>query len=156
MSDITAIAAFKDNYIWCLRQAELALIVDPGDATAVQQHLQQHQLKLAVILITHHHPDHTGGIQDLKQRWPDAVVYAPALEQDKIPYADVWLEDNQQIELANFNLSFQVMQLPGHTLVILPTIQRPFCFVVILYLTQVVVDCLRARQRRCGKVCHAF
>lgn len=116
MPDITAIAAFKDNYIWCLRQAKLALIVDPGDAAAVLLYLQQQQLNLAVILITHHHPDHTGGIKELKQRWPDAVVYAPALEQDKIPYADVWLQDKDQIELADFNLSFQVMQLPGHTL----------------------------------------
>ncbi len=116
MPDITAIAAFKDNYIWCLRQAKLALIVDPGDAAAVQLYLQQLQLNLAVILITHHHPDHTGGIKELKQLWPDAVVYAPALEQDKIPYADVWLHDNDQIGLADFNLSFQVMQLPGHTL----------------------------------------
>ena len=116
MSDITAIAAFKDNYIWCLRQAKLALIVDPGDAAVAQLYLQQLQLDLAVILITHHHPDHTGGIKELKQRWPDALVYAPALDQDKIPYDDVWLHDNDQIELAHFNLSFQVMQLPGHTL----------------------------------------
>lgn len=116
MPDITAIAAFKDNYIWCLRQAKLALIVDPGDATAVQQYLHQQQLVLAAILITHHHPDHTGGIKELKQLWPDAVVYAPASEQDKIPYADRWLQDNDQIELTQFNLTFQVMQLPGHTL----------------------------------------
>lgn len=116
MPDITAIAAFKDNYIWCLRQAKLALIVDPGDATVVQHYLQQQQLQLAVILITHHHPDHTGGIKELKQRWPDVRVYAPALEQDKIPYADVWLKDHDQVELVDFNLTFQVMQLPGHTL----------------------------------------
>jgi hydroxyacylglutathione hydrolase len=116
MPDITAIAAFKDNYIWCLRQAKLALIVDPGDATAVQQYLQQQQLQLAVILITHHHPDHTGGINELKQHWPDVMVYAPALEQQKIPYADLWLEDNDRVELSDFNLTFQVMQLPGHTL----------------------------------------
>jgi hydroxyacylglutathione hydrolase len=116
MPDITAIAAFKDNYIWCLRQAKLALIVDPGDATPVQQYLQQQQLQLAVILITHHHPDHTGGINELKQRWPDVMVYAPALEQQKIPYADLWLEDNDRVELSDFNLTFQVMQLPGHTL----------------------------------------
>ena len=116
MPDITAIAAFKDNYIWCLRQAKLALIVDPGDATVVQHYLQQQQLQLAVILITHHHPDHTGGIKELKQRWPDVRVYAPVLEQDKIPYADVWLKDQDQVELVDFNLTFQVMQLPGHTL----------------------------------------
>lgn len=116
MPDITAIAAFKDNYIWCLRQAELALIVDPGDADVVQRYLAQQQLKLAVILITHHHPDHTGGITELKRLWPEAVVYAPAFEQQKIPYADIWLQDNDLIELTEFDLSFQVMQLPGHTL----------------------------------------
>jgi hydroxyacylglutathione hydrolase len=116
MPDITAIAAFKDNYIWCLRQAKLALIVDPGDASAVMRYLEQQQLELDVILITHHHPDHTGGIAELKQQWPDVMVYAPAAEQHKIAYADQWLEDNDQVELAQFNLTFQVMQLPGHTL----------------------------------------
>lgn len=116
MPDITALAAFKDNYIWCLRQAELALIVDPGDASVVQHYLQHQQLQLAVILITHHHPDHTGGINALKQHWPDAIVYAPALEQQKIPYADIWLQDKDQIALPDFDLTFQVMQLPGHTL----------------------------------------
>ena len=116
MSDITAIAAFKDNYIWCLRQGQSALIVDPGDANAVQLYLQQQGLQLEVILITHHHPDHTGGIAELKRLWPDAMVYAPALEQHKIPYADRWLQDNDQLELSQFNLTFQVMQLPGHTL----------------------------------------
>lgn len=116
MPNITAIAAFKDNYIWCMRQAKLALIVDPGDAAAVQLYLQQQQLQLAVILITHHHPDHTGGIRELKQLWPEVVVYAPALEQDKIPYADVWLQDFDQIDLIDFALTFQVMQLPGHTI----------------------------------------
>lgn len=116
MQDISAIAAFKDNYIWCLRQEKLALIVDPGDAHVVIDDLEQRQSELAVILITHHHPDHTGGIAALKQHWPDATVYAPAAERDKIPFADQWLEDNDQIELTQFNLTFQIMQLPGHTL----------------------------------------
>jgi hydroxyacylglutathione hydrolase len=116
MSDITAIAAFKDNYIWCLRQAKSALIVDPGDANAVQHYLQEHELQLEVILITHHHPDHTGGIMELKRLWPRVMVYAPALEQDKIPYADQWLQDNDQLKLSQFDLTFQVLQLSGHTL----------------------------------------
>jgi hydroxyacylglutathione hydrolase len=116
MPDITALAAFKDNYIWCLRQANLALVVDPGDATVVQHYLQQHQLQLAVILITHHHSDHTAGIASLKQQWPQVKVYAPLAERDKIPDAELWLEDEQMLHLAEFGLTFQVMQLPGHTL----------------------------------------
>lgn len=116
MQDITAISAFKDNYIWCMRQDNLALLVDPGDATAAQQYLNQQQLQLAVILITHHHPDHTGGITELKRNWPEAIVYAPALEREKIPYADIWLHDNDSVELTHFDVTFEVLHLPGHTL----------------------------------------
>ncbi len=128
MRDITAIAAFKDNYIWCLRQAKLALVVDPGDAAVVQQYLQQHQLQLAVILITHHHPDHTWRHTGTKTTPAGCCSLCTGFQnKNKIPYADHWLKDNDQSGAANFNLTFKVMQLPGHTWVISPTIQRPFC-----------------------------
>ena len=63
---IHPIPAFTDNYIWAIRCGNQCLVVDPGDATPVLSYLEQTQVKLAGILITHHHADHTGGLNTLQ------------------------------------------------------------------------------------------
>ena len=55
-------SAFKDNYVWTLRNATHAAVVDPGEAQPVLDYLAREKLELAAILATHHHPDHVGGI----------------------------------------------------------------------------------------------
>ena len=62
------IPAFDDNYIWCIHDGDSALVVDPGDASPVLQYLKQENLFLKGILVTHHHADHVGGVQDLLQK----------------------------------------------------------------------------------------
>lgn len=118
MLQITPISAFEDNYIWCLcvpGQPE-CIVVDPGDARAVQNYLQQHQKNLTAILITHHHADHTGGIAELKQQWPQLRVIGPAAEQHRIPQLTEQVIDHQQVNLPELNCSFRVIAVPGHTL----------------------------------------
>ena len=53
----TAIPAFRDNYIWAIRQEDRCVVVDPGDAAPVEQFLKENGLRLTSILVTHHHPD---------------------------------------------------------------------------------------------------
>jgi len=114
MQQPLALPAFKDNYIWCLRQEQAALVVDPGDAKVVQSYLQQHQLELEVILITHHHWDHTDGIAELKALYPNAVVYGPAAEAEKIGQLDRRLTDGDGISW--YGQQFDIIAVPGHTL----------------------------------------
>lgn len=118
MLQITPISAFEDNYIWCLCLPDRpeCIIVDPGDASVVQNYLQQHQKKLTAILITHHHPDHTGGIAELKQQWPQVRVIGPAAEHHRISHLTEQVSDHQQVILPEFNCSFRVIAVPGHTL----------------------------------------
>src|SRR2546429_644480 len=56
--DVVPVKAFKDNYVWTLRNASHAAVVDPGEARPVLDYLASQNLKLAAILATHHHPDH--------------------------------------------------------------------------------------------------
>ena len=63
--EVVPLRAFKDNYIWTLRNSHYAAVVDPGDAQPVLDYLQRERLELCAILATHHHPDHVGGIADL-------------------------------------------------------------------------------------------
>lgn len=108
-----AIPAFNDNYIWLLHNHQYAAVVDPGDAAPVLETLQKLGLSLDAILITHHHHDHVGGIALLKQQFPHATVYGPALES--IPQRDQALRQDDVLELTRLGLTLTVLDLPGHT-----------------------------------------
>lgn len=113
MLHVTGIPAFQDNYIWLLRrpgEARVA-VVDPGDAAPVFAHLQQHQLVLDSILVTHHHADHIGGVAALKAA-THATVYGPAM--DRIAACDVALGGGESITLPALALTLQVLAVPGH------------------------------------------
>jgi hydroxyacylglutathione hydrolase len=99
MIQISALPAFTDNYIWLLQDQpnKRCAVVDPGDAAPVLAWLQQHpEWTLSDILVTHHHHDHVGGVEQLKSV-SGATVYGPANE--KIPARDVALQDNDRINV---------------------------------------------------------
>ncbi|ANY88411.1 MULTISPECIES: hydroxyacylglutathione hydrolase [Pseudomonas] len=114
MIQIDALPAFSDNYIWLLQDTakRRCAVVDPGDATPVQAWLAAHPgWVLEDILITHHHHDHVGGVEALKQA-TGARVCGPAKE--RIPARDVALGDGDQVQV--LGLDFEIIAVPGHTL----------------------------------------
>jgi hydroxyacylglutathione hydrolase len=102
--------AFQDNYLWFLHDGKRALVVDPGDAQPVMSALQQHGLRLEAILVTHHHPDHVGGVDALRDA-TGAKVWGPARET--IPEPLTRLVEGDTIEA--LGLQFRVIDVPGHT-----------------------------------------
>jgi hydroxyacylglutathione hydrolase len=113
MLQIVPIPAFQDNYIWLLHHHGHAVVVDPGDAVPVIQFLQRHLLHLDAILITHHHSDHIDGVEQLLNIHA-ATVYAP--EKEQYNFQHIQVNASSQIHFSNLNLSFQVIEVPGHTL----------------------------------------
>lgn len=115
MLEIIPLEAFDDNYIWLLKKSgeSSCSVVDPGDETPVLEYLEQHGLELEAILVTHRHGDHTGGIADLKKRWPNATVYGPAHEI--IARVDNPVSDGDVIRLSSLGVEIEVMEVPGHT-----------------------------------------
>lgn len=106
-----ALPAFRDNYIWALACEGLALVVDPGDAAVVTPWLEREGLRLAFILVTHHHADHTGGVATLK-----ATHGARVLGPDEgIEHLDQVLAGGESLRLEPFGQA-QVLAVPGHTL----------------------------------------
>jgi len=115
MLNIRSILAFDDNYIWLLQsggQPQVA-VVDPGDETPVLELLKAESLELVSILLTHKHGDHTGGVDDLLEVWPNAVVYGPANEPIKSITQRV--SGGDRIKLDGLGAEFEVMDVPGHT-----------------------------------------
>ncbi|MBN4053727.1 hydroxyacylglutathione hydrolase [Haliea sp. AH-315-K21] len=113
MLEIYPIKAFSDNYLWLFKQSDSidACIVDPGDAFPVLAYLKQEKLNLTAILLTHHHPDHVGGVNELLKHY-DVPVYGP--ESSAIPTVTQALHEGDSIVAGNTR--FAVLEIPGHTL----------------------------------------
>lgn len=116
---VSMIKAFSDNYIWAIssNDSNKLAIVDPGDANVCIEFIEQQNLQLSNILITHHHADHVGGINKLveycKNKQWSLTVYGP--ENESIPHCDVTLNESQTVKLADLGFEFTVIDLPGHT-----------------------------------------
>ena len=86
--------------------------IDAPEAAPVEAALQATGWKLTDILVTHHHRDHTGGIQALKDKYKCRVV-APAAEAEKIPAVDQTVREGDKIRVGG--LEGRVIETPGHT-----------------------------------------
>jgi hydroxyacylglutathione hydrolase len=110
---ILTVPAFDDNYLWIVHNGSNALVVDPGDGSAIVQALQKHQLNLKAILLTHHHADHIGGVPHLLTHY-DVPVYGP--KNDGIACITQALGDGDPLQIDGLPISLQVIAVPGHTL----------------------------------------
>jgi len=108
--ELIALPAFEDNYLWLLHDGTQALVVDPGAAPPVADALRRLGLRLAAILVTHHHGDHTGGVAALREA-TGARVFGPARERIPEPFTPLTGGDRA---LA-LGIAFRVIDVPGHT-----------------------------------------
>jgi hydroxyacylglutathione hydrolase len=102
--NVYPIKALKDNYIWAIVNSDKnCVIVDPGEALPVIHFLNQNNLTLSAILITHKHADHCHGVGEIIENFL-SPVFGPYLKNgDKPP-------------LPQFGQIFEVISIPGHTL----------------------------------------
>ena len=114
--NVVPVSAFKDNYVWTLRNATHAAVVDPGEARPVLDYLAREKLELAAILATHHHPDHVGGIEELlrSKSVPRSLpVYGP--KNEPIPTLTQPVSEGDTVTVTELGASFSVLDIPGHT-----------------------------------------
>ena len=93
-----------------MHDSQNAIVIDPGDPEPVFDFVRDRGLNLAAILVTHHHGDHVGGVEDL-HAGTGAVVYGPAKEFVPSPYTK--LKHGESIDV--LGLHFDVIEVPGHT-----------------------------------------
>ncbi|MFZ5824356.1 MAG: MBL fold metallo-hydrolase [Bacillota bacterium] len=117
-------------YLVACTETKKAMVVDPGTPDPwIKKSVAQYDLKVELILLTHGHLDHIGGVEWVKS-WSGAPVWiheadskyltSPALNGSAFfgqpivaPRADRLLRGGEQISVGS--LSFQVLHTPGHT-----------------------------------------
>lgn len=113
INTISALPAFSDNYIWALvdNDQKRLCVVDPGDPAPVIQFIETNALTLECLLITHHHPDHTGGIAALVEKY-GCTVYGP--HNPSITGIEKRLNEGDTFSVLGEEVC--VLEVPGHTL----------------------------------------
>lgn len=100
---IKALRALEDNYIWVIYNQKSAIVVDPTLADPVDEFLQQNNLQLSCVLLTHGHSDHIGGVAGLVNKYSPQIV-------DNFSNQ---LADASNVQIDGFPL-IQVILTPGH------------------------------------------
>ena len=112
---IQIIPCLKDNYSYLIidEESNTACVIDPSEAEPIIKFLENTKIKLKFILNTHHHYDHVGGNQKLKEKY-DANVVGYKGDKERIPGIDKLVNDQET--WINKKLEAKVIHIPGHTL----------------------------------------
>lgn len=109
-----------------------ALLIDPGDnASALLKQFREHDLRITAVFATHHHLDHTGGLDEILKGLPEARFFMHHLDYDRIaeqmsrastrtsrqltpPRApDRFIDHGDHIKVGR--KTFTALHCPGHT-----------------------------------------
>ena len=112
---IEVIPCLQDNYAYIILDEvnNTACVIDPSESEPVINFLEKNNIELKFILNTHHHYDHVGGNQELKQKYAAKIIGYKG-DKDRIPGIDFLVDDQENWKQGNFEA--KIIHIPGHTL----------------------------------------
>lgn len=105
------------------QESKACAVVDPGgDAQSILAMIREGGLKLEVILLTHGHYDHTGGVEGLERAFPNTPVYIHRADAEggnpslfpPLPAGVVRFYDEGDAVTVG-GLTVEVLHTPGHS-----------------------------------------
>ena len=104
----------SNGYVLYVREGGSCFIIDPGyDPKVFLVYIRDMKLDLKGIILTHHHYDHTGAVDRIKNE-TGCPVYLHREDCDMYgTQVDVYMEDSDIIDLDGVQL--EVIHTPGHT-----------------------------------------
>ncbi len=112
-TEIITIPCLADNYAFLLHNSGITALIDAPEAAPVLAVLKEKGWALDMVLLTHHHWDHTDGLPDLLKETTPKIVGA-AKDAHRLPKLDIALNEGDDIAVGN--LKGRVIDVSGHTL----------------------------------------
>jgi hydroxyacylglutathione hydrolase len=111
--EILAVPCLSDNYAYVVKGPDGICLIDAPEAGPIIDALEEKGWKPGVLMITHHHHDHVGGVEELRERY-GLKVMGPEAERARLPPLDTGLAEGMNGgEGAGYTVPLEV---PGHTL----------------------------------------
>lgn len=112
---IRIVRALSDNYMYLIvnTSEKTAVAVDPVDAGRIITACEEMGAQLVAVLTTHYHADHSGGNEELRQRFPGLHVLVGAGDHPRTPGVTGSVSNCEVVQFAG--LQFQCMDTPCHT-----------------------------------------
>ena len=109
---VVPVPCLSDNYAYLVIDGERCAVVDPSEAPPVEAALAREGVTLVAIWLTHHHPDHVGGVRDLAK--PGIDVVAGEVDAKKIRGVTRTVKAGDSVTMAG--VTAEILENPGHTL----------------------------------------
>jgi hydroxyacylglutathione hydrolase len=111
---VIPVPMLSDNYAWLLRDEASGRLafVDPAESEAASDAVEAMGGTLDLVLLTHHHDDHIGGAEALRERF-GAKIAGAALDSHRLPPLDIALREGETVDFAGHTAT--VLDTPGHT-----------------------------------------
>ncbi|WP_316016022.1 hydroxyacylglutathione hydrolase [Roseobacter sp. HKCCA0434] len=112
--DIQTVPCLSDNYAYILRDQATGTvaIVDVPEAAPLIAALEERDLGLDLILITHHHDDHIQGVDELRAKYGCKVIGGKA-DAHRLPALDTEVEEGDTVMVGESE--GHVLDVSGHT-----------------------------------------
>ena len=128
-----AVPSYGENcYIVGCPESCAAAIVDPGGAVdEVLKHLEEHDLTPELVLITHAHGDHIGGLRNIATAFPSVRLVSHQAERDSVTrgLSNKWEPARDRVRINLGSLTIVPLATPGHTPGSTCYLIEPLCFV---------------------------
>lgn len=111
--DIVTVPCLSDNYAYLVHGPDGTALIDAPEAGPIIDALEARGWTLGVIMLTHHHHDHVGGVAELREKY-GCMVMGPKAEAAKLPKLDMALDPG--FSGGTGEGLCEVISVPGHTL----------------------------------------
>ncbi len=114
MSLIEIIPCLSDNYAYIIKddKTNKNILIDAPEHAPIERYLDENALTLDAILITHHHNDHTDGVNYLRHKYSPMVVGAKR-DKHRLPSLDIEVEEGKALRIGS--KTFEIYDVDGHT-----------------------------------------